>query len=304
MKGYLPVGDGHSIYFEVIGPKNGKPFVYFHGGPGGSFSERHQQFFNPRKHRVLFFDQRGGGKSTYKSLLKGLTTDNFLNDTITLMDHVEMRKATMVGSSWGSTMALLMGIINPKRTVGIIASSIFLGSKATIDHYFCGPLSLYIPEAYELFASLLPKNKTSNPIAFYYAKIKKELSTQSKNPIYAREFTLLEQASMKPTATRNELIKEWSSSPVAESIRSAAIECHFMAHQCFLEENFILNNARRLSRFPVTILHGRHDLGCPIEQAYQLHKKIKKSTFVPIDAGHSTRPPAYTKAVKKAIGDL
>ncbi len=30
-----------------------------HGGPGGGTSNSHKFLFNPEKHRVIFFDQRG-----------------------------------------------------------------------------------------------------------------------------------------------------------------------------------------------------------------------------------------------------
>lgn len=301
MKGFLPVGDGHSIYYEVLGPKTGKPFVYFHGGPGSSFSKRHQGLFNYRKNRVLFFDQRASGRSTYKDALRANTTQDLLRDTTRLMDFIGMKKATMVGGSWGSTLALLMGIIYPKRTNGIIAGSTFLADNDSIMHLFGGGISPFIPEAYEAFISLVPKQLQKNPISFVYQKIRAELRTKTKNPRFARELNLLECSAMNPTATRKELLAIWAEDPVQESVKSSAIECHYMAHKCFLRKDFILNHASTLARFPVKIIHGRHDLVCPIEGAYKLHKRIKGSQFVSVDAGHSSKTPCYTKALRKLI---
>ena len=61
--GYLEVGDGHKIYFEQYGNPKGIPMLFLHGGPGAGFSNSHKSFFNPKIFRVIFFDQRGSGKS-------------------------------------------------------------------------------------------------------------------------------------------------------------------------------------------------------------------------------------------------
>ena len=53
-KGYLNVGDGHSIYYELSGNQKGKPVLFVHGGPGGGFSEKDKRFFNP-KFTYFFF---------------------------------------------------------------------------------------------------------------------------------------------------------------------------------------------------------------------------------------------------------
>ncbi len=35
--GMLDNGDGHQIYWEMSGRRNGKPAVFLHGGPGSGF---------------------------------------------------------------------------------------------------------------------------------------------------------------------------------------------------------------------------------------------------------------------------
>jgi len=62
--GWLDVGDGHSLYFEVSGRRDGKPAVFLHGGPGSGTSPAQRQFFDPTAYRIVLFDQRGAGKST------------------------------------------------------------------------------------------------------------------------------------------------------------------------------------------------------------------------------------------------
>ena len=62
-KGFLRVSSVHEIYYEESGNPNGKPVVFLHGGPGGGTDAKMRQFFNPKKYRIVLFDQRGSGKS-------------------------------------------------------------------------------------------------------------------------------------------------------------------------------------------------------------------------------------------------
>jgi len=61
---FLEVGDGHQLYIQDWGNKNATvPIVFLHGGPGGCVKDHHKTPFDPTLERVIFFDQRGCGKS-------------------------------------------------------------------------------------------------------------------------------------------------------------------------------------------------------------------------------------------------
>ncbi len=62
-RGRLQVSALHNLYFEESGNPRGKPVVFLHGGPGGGTSPAMRRFFNPRRYRIVLFDQRGCGKS-------------------------------------------------------------------------------------------------------------------------------------------------------------------------------------------------------------------------------------------------
>ena len=59
--GKLRVSDVHQIYWEESGNPNGKPVVFLHGGPGGGTEPKHRRYFDPRRYRIVLFDQRGCG---------------------------------------------------------------------------------------------------------------------------------------------------------------------------------------------------------------------------------------------------
>ena len=62
-KGFLRVSELHEIYFEESGNRRGKPVIFLHGGPGGGTEAKMRRFFDPRRYRIVLFDQRGCGKS-------------------------------------------------------------------------------------------------------------------------------------------------------------------------------------------------------------------------------------------------
>ena len=63
-RGYLPVSDGHTLYYEQAGNPEGVPVVCLHGGPGAGSNTWTRRFFDLDHFRIIQFDQRGAGKST------------------------------------------------------------------------------------------------------------------------------------------------------------------------------------------------------------------------------------------------
>ena len=56
--GLMDTGDGHKIYWELVGNPAGKSAVFLHGGPGGGISPSHRRLFDPARYDVVLFDQR------------------------------------------------------------------------------------------------------------------------------------------------------------------------------------------------------------------------------------------------------
>ena len=81
----------------------------------------------------------------------------------------------------------------------------------------------------------------------------------------------------------------------------ARIECHYFMNDSFLEQGQILNNAARLHDIPGVIVHGRYDVICPVENAWELHRAWPQSQMQVIaDAGHSATEPGIVDALVSA----
>ncbi|MEY2853989.1 MAG: hypothetical protein RL030_1121, partial [Pseudomonadota bacterium] len=104
--GKLQVSDVHRLYFEESGNPKGQPVVFLHGGPGGGCDARMRRFFDPRRYRIVLFDQRGCGKSTPHASLVQNTTWDLVEDIEKLRMHLGIERWQVFGGSWGSTLAI------------------------------------------------------------------------------------------------------------------------------------------------------------------------------------------------------
>jgi len=77
----------------------------------------------------------------------------------------------------------------------------------------------------------------------------------------------------------------------------APLEAHYMVHQCFLPDNYVLDNAGALSGIPTAIVHGRYDVICPPRDAYTLHQFLPGSRLHFVCAGHSASEEAIREAL-------
>ncbi|MDQ2994571.1 MAG: prolyl aminopeptidase, partial [Pseudomonadota bacterium] len=85
----------------------------------------------------------------------------------------------------------------------------------------------------------------------------------------------------------------------------ARIEAHYFVNHCFLEKNQILTNVNKLADIPGILVHGRYDMVCSLENAWELHKAWPSSTLNIIrDAGHSSREPGVVDALIRATQDM
>src|SRR4051794_16952489 len=90
---FLDVGDSHQLYVQDWGnPKTKVPNVYLHGGPGNGCDNKDKKKFNPDLHRVIFFDQRGSGKSLPTGSLEHNTTDKLVADIDAVANHLKLDK--------------------------------------------------------------------------------------------------------------------------------------------------------------------------------------------------------------------
>src|SRR5947207_1317680 len=98
------------LYWCGYGPTgNGRPLV-LHGGPGTDHRYLLPQMLRLAESReLLFYDQRGGGKSVTDSR-EPVTWRTHVADLDALVGELRVEPLTLIGYSWGGLLALLFAI--------------------------------------------------------------------------------------------------------------------------------------------------------------------------------------------------
>jgi len=299
--GRLAVGDGHELYWVDWGnPEVQNPIFYLHGGPGGGFSERNFKTFDPSKHRVVFHDQRGSGRSTPFASTENNTSQDLVEDIVKLRKHLEFNKVSLYGFSWGSTLALLYSIAHPQSVEKMLIGGIYLSREADADFYLRGRISSHFPEVWERFSSLVPEKEQAN-IAEYYRK-KMASADPAERQKFAKEWMVYEgsilQLDYVPGKAESSLFDMAS-----ESL--SYLEAHYITNNCFISENYILDNATKIKHIETVIVHGRYDFICMPEGALALKRALgDKAKLHFVMAGHSRGDTVYREVVHAYVSML
>src|SRR6185437_13018336 len=171
--GHLRVSDVHEIYYEESGNPRGKPAVFIHGGPGGGTDPKMRSFFNPKRYRIVLFDQRGCGKSRPHASLVDNTTWHLVEDMERLREHLGIERWLVFGGSWGSTLALAYAETHPDRVTELVLRGIFLLRRWEIEWFYQNPggaAALY-PDLWEQYVEPIPQHERGDMIGAYYKRL-------------------------------------------------------------------------------------------------------------------------------------
>ena len=281
---YLPVSDLHTIYIEESGNKNGKPVIFLHGGPGGGVDPKYRRYFNPDKWRIIMFDQRGCGKSTPFAELKENTTWDLVDDIEKIRKHLSIDRWVVYGGSWGSTLSLAYSQTYPDSCKALILRGIFLVRKKEIHWFYQEGASKIFPDDWQSFIAPIPIEKRDNLLEAYYNLL---IGKDSSKKIEAAKAWSTWEGSTVRLIQDKDFIGDFSDEKFAEAF--ARIESHyFMNNAWFNSDNHLIENVNKIRHIPAVIIHGRYDVICPVENAWELHQAWPESELHIIpDAGHS-----------------
>lgn len=291
--GHLDVGDGHKIYWEDWGNPGGLPIMHLHGGPGAGFNNSHKLIYDPRKHRVIFHDQRGCGQSTPFASVENNTTQHLIADIEKLREHLGISKVYVAGGSWGSTLTMLYALAHPERVTKMMMWGIFLNRQFEMDYLYQGVSKQTFPEAWERFISFVPeKDRRSSMgiIKFYASKIQsKDKKTALK---YAAEWNLWESSTVSLSYDRQKTEQEVLGGQDDFNLAISRMESHYFLHNCFVPENYILKNIAKIKHIPAYVVQGRFDMCTPPISALDLAKAYgPKLNLQIVQAGHLRSEP-------------
>ena len=125
---------GISLYYELHGNRSNPPVLLLTGlgGIGKSWGSQIQRF--AENHYVIVPDHRGTGQTTHA--LDGHTTKQLSDDMASLVEHLALGPAHVVGSSTGGAIAQYMALHHPHTVRSLTMSSTFAHLDAFTQREF------------------------------------------------------------------------------------------------------------------------------------------------------------------------
>ena len=112
------------LYYEEHG--SGEPLILIQGFAGGSNAWFRQVPVLEKHFRVITFDARGLDKSDVSKVPYTIPVMKW--DIVCLMDHLEMPKACILGTSLGGLVAQAVAIEHPERVTKLVLVSTSSGT--------------------------------------------------------------------------------------------------------------------------------------------------------------------------------
>jgi proline iminopeptidase len=284
----LDTGDGNLVYWEACGNPDGKPALVVHGGPGSGCSTGPRKSFDPKRYRIVLFDQRGCGRSTPHASdpdadMKLNTTEHLIADMEQLREHLGINQWLLFGGSWGSTLSLAYAERYPERVSEIVLVSVTTTRRYEIDWLYRG-VGRFFPEAWKRFRDGVPEADRDGDLVGAYARLM-ENSDSDVRAKAAIDWCAWEDAvlSAEPHGKPN----PYGEMPSRAMLAFVRICSHYFAHGGWLEEGQLIRDAGRLAGIPGILIHGRLDMSGPLDTAWELARAWPGAELVTIeDSGH------------------
>ncbi|MBA3602372.1 MAG: alpha/beta fold hydrolase [Parachlamydiaceae bacterium] len=259
---FVSSGDA-KLFCRVAG--KGNPLIVIHGGPGLT-----QDYLLPQMYRlaennlVIFYDQRGCGKSTGDINQETITIDKFVDDLEAIRQSFNFDKISILGHSWGGFLAMNYSIAHPEHLEKLILSNSMPASSeeyALFGHEWTRRMRPYEDELAKIHSTVGFHNGDPDVMEHLYRII-------FRTYCYIPEKADLLSLCMTPVA----------------SVNGAKVNENF--RQNVFEKSFNLHGSLKSLKATTLVLHGDAD-PIPPSTAQNTHKSIPNSKyFLMKNCGH------------------
>ncbi|MER8185967.1 prolyl aminopeptidase [Kitasatospora sp. NPDC094015] len=303
--GFLDTGDGNLVYYEQLGNPDGKPALSVHGGPGSGSSRRPTRAWDPERYRLIRFDQRNCGRSTPHAGdpaadMSLNTTQHLIDDMERLREHLGIERWLLSGASWGSTLALAYAQQHPERVTEMVIPAVTTTRPAETEWLYRGA-GRFQPEAWDRFRDAVPEAERDGDLLAAYARLM-EHPDRAVREKAAADWLAWEDAVI--SGEPNNIPGMYSDRDQDDRIAFVRICAHYFGHGAWLEEDQLLRDAGKLAGIPGVLVHGRHDMGCPVQTAWELAKAWPGARLhIVEDSGHAGSE-TMQRLVREAIEEF
>lgn len=122
-EGYVTTPDAARLFYRAIGSAK-DTIIAIHGGPGVDLESIYGDFLPlAKKHTVIFYDQRGTGRSTLPPDTTTLNATQQVKDLDAVRRFFHLTRVTLVAHSYGPLLAATYAIAHPD----VVSRMVFFG---------------------------------------------------------------------------------------------------------------------------------------------------------------------------------
>ena len=255
----LEVAPGLSLFYEVKGQGSGTPLFVVNGGPGFDHAYLHCSDAWDRLaagRRVVFYDQRGNGRSTPLKDDQATKLLDQIADLDALRAHLGAPKLDLLGHSWGGYLVMAYASRHPDRIQHLIIAD---------------AAAPKIQETAFLFKHIYPETtERQDLLAFGEALGDPEAIARSLREYSSMLFVSNEVRDAYVARSDTFVFRP----KINQALWSEA-------------ERYDLNPELTKFRFPTLVVTGRYDFNVAPSVAYSIHQKVPGSEFAVFErSGH------------------
>jgi proline iminopeptidase len=280
-QGLLSLEDAR-LFYEVLG--SGDPIIVIHGGPGLDHA-----YLRPgldalaTRHTLVYYDQRGVGRSVAALDSAGIRFDAFVDDIEALRQALGLERVTLLAHSFGALLGLEYAFRYPQNLRALILMN-------PIE-----PGSRYLAErAAREEAARTPEDSTE------LAQLTSGEGYAARDPATVSQvFRVLFRQAIRDRERVDELDLDLAESTAENGAEVARLLGTSMGEVEWWE---------RLPEIgvPTLVLHGRYDLA-PLTMSQDLARTLAVGRLVVLDSGHFPYvedPDGLVSAISSFLVDL
>lgn len=211
------------------------------------------------------------------------TTQHLISDMERLREHLGIDRWLLYGGSWGSTLILAYAETYPERVSEIVISAVTTTRRSETDWLYRG-VGRFYPEQWERFLAGAPGTRRDGDIVAAYARLMEHPDAAVRGEGHGRLVRLGGRCRVRGDERRLQPVRR---PPPAAQLAFVRICSHYFSHGAWLEEGALLRDAHRLAGIPGVLVHGRLDMGCPLDTAWELARAWPDAELIVVgNAGH------------------
>jgi proline iminopeptidase len=277
--------DKVSLWYTEVG--KGSPIIVIHGGPGMD----HQSLAADlapleRNHRVIYYDQRGGGRSTLPDDPSKLNVSDHVKDLEALRRHLGIEKMTILAHSFGPAIAALYAIQSPEHIDRMI---------------FLGPIPPRRGKFFEEFRATMQKRLTAAQQK-RGEELQNAFETSKDVTAVCREYWTIMTPPRVAKSLSASVVKSDLCTASPEAIRYGMTKTNPKTFESLGDWNWIKDLAR--VKAPVLIIHGEED-AIPMAMVAEWATALPNARLIRVPNAahfpHAERPDVVFPAIEEFL---